>query len=109
MTDNTTLAARLTAAMEQAGLSQSDLARLSGTTQPTINKILNGSSKHSKKIVPIAQALGVAVEWLSTGNGDRAPHPHHGATIQAVNVPDVKTSLFRIALAVERIANSLER
>jgi len=52
-------------------LSQGELARRVGITQGTIYKLVAGHAKSSKKIVEIAQALGVRAEWLLTGEGDQ--------------------------------------
>lgn len=70
-----TLAERLRTALERSGLGQSDLARRAGTTQPTINKLLTGKSLTSKKLVPIANVLGVSAEWLVTGKGEIGSNP----------------------------------
>lgn len=63
------LADRLNQAMELAGISQGALAKASGVAQPTIWRLTSGNARGSTKIVEIANALGVRVEWLSTGEG----------------------------------------
>ncbi|MFC6122200.1 XRE family transcriptional regulator [Citrobacter bitternis] len=63
------LADRLNQAMELTGISQGALAKASGVAQPTIWRLTSGNARGSTKIVEIANALGVRVEWLSTGEG----------------------------------------
>jgi len=65
------LADRLRAMLIERGLSQGELARRVGVTQGTIYKIVSGHAKSSKRIVEIAQSLGVRAEWLLTGNGEQ--------------------------------------
>lgn len=66
---NETLADRLTKAMNDSGMTQGALAKASGVAQPTIWRLTSGNARGSTKIVEIANALGVRVEWLSTGEG----------------------------------------
>jgi len=63
------LSERIKVRMNEVGLSQGELARRVGITQGSIYKLVSGNSKSSKKIVEIAQALGVSAEWLLTGHG----------------------------------------
>lgn len=56
-----TLADNLRRAMQAKGLSQSELARRAGVSQPTINGILSGDQQTSRKLGPIAKALGMNV------------------------------------------------
>jgi transcriptional regulator with XRE-family HTH domain len=62
--------ARLRARRVGAGWSQMDLARRSGVSQQTISAAETGLIVSSRVVVPLAQALRVTVEWLSTGLGD---------------------------------------
>ena len=66
----TTLAERLTSIMSEKGLSQAELARMTGLKQPSVFKIVSGQTLNPKNIVEIATALGVDVNWLKTGEGD---------------------------------------
>lgn len=77
---NETLADRLNQAMALTGMSQGALAKASGIAQPTIWRLASGNARGSTKIVEIANALGVRVEWLSSGigamrDGDSSPSP----------------------------------
>ena len=65
----TTLAERLTSIMSEKGLSQAELARMTGLKQPSVFKIVSGQTLNPKNIVEIATALGVDVNWLKTGEG----------------------------------------
>lgn len=64
-----TLAKRLRYAREQAGLSQSGLARGIGIRPQAIQAIEAGQVRRPRNIVEIAAALGVAPEWLLLGKG----------------------------------------
>lgn len=77
---NTTndIGGRLDKAMREAGFeSQSALARASDVPQPTINRILKGSSKgpEAATVRKLAMALNVPFDWLNEGIGDRERQP----------------------------------
>ncbi|MDH2998090.1 hypothetical protein A1D22_09400 [Pasteurellaceae bacterium LFhippo2] len=65
-----TLASRLTYAMQEAGLNTNSLALKIGITRPAMAKIVNGETLEPKKILEISKALGVDVQWLKTGEGE---------------------------------------
>lgn len=57
---------------ERAGLSQTQLARMSDLSGPMISCLERGKSAGSKKVlVSVARALGVRPEWLRSGSGKR--------------------------------------
>jgi len=65
-----TLADRLRYAMSlQPHMSQQDLARAAGISQPTVNRLLKGQAKGSSSLIQMASVLGVSSEWLATGIG----------------------------------------
>ncbi|WP_051926441.1 LexA family transcriptional regulator [Pantoea sp. 9140] len=66
---NKTLAERLAKAMQERGMSQGALAKATGVAQPTIWRLVNGKAKGSSRLVDIARALSVSVEWLANGSG----------------------------------------
>ncbi|WP_272679047.1 helix-turn-helix domain-containing protein, partial [Providencia sp. PROV137] len=67
----TTLSERLQKAMKYRGnMTQGALAEASGVAQPTIWRLVNGKAKGSVKLVDIANALGVNVDWLANGIGE---------------------------------------
>lgn len=70
-----TLAKRLTAIMEIRGLSQVQLANLASTkdvrvSQQVIQHLASGRNLHSKYTPAIAEALGVSLKWLMSGEGE---------------------------------------
>ncbi|WP_241509672.1 LexA family protein [Pseudomonas ovata] len=72
-TPQETLKDRVFKTREARGLSQQQLADKAGVSQVTIQHLESGRNATSKKMVEIAQALGVSAEWLMTGR-DRAAH-----------------------------------
>lgn len=62
---------RLKEAMKEGNVSQGELARRIGISQPAVWRMVNGSSKTSKKLVQIAKYLGVEPEWLESGKGKK--------------------------------------
>jgi SOS-response transcriptional repressor LexA len=75
-----TLGQRLAARMEELGIKQDELAKLSGVSQPTISQIVSGRNKGSRYAVQLAAALRVSPEWLVTGREDKV--------LDRVNVTD---------------------
>lgn len=65
-----TFAERLNAAMSAADISQGQLADKVGISQPAIQKMTSGKTSGSRKMVELANALGVRPEWLSSGVGE---------------------------------------
>jgi transcriptional regulator with XRE-family HTH domain len=68
----TTLSERLKSAMSLHGnkMSQATLAKLSGISQPSINRLVTGKVDGSSYLVQIAKALDVDPDWLATGRGE---------------------------------------
>ena len=64
-----TFAERLNAAMIATGVSQGQLAEMVGVSQPAIQKMTSGKTNGSRKMVELANALGVRPERLSSGQG----------------------------------------
>ena len=64
-----TLAERLTAAREAAGLTQGELAARAGVSQGTIGNAESGLRRQPRGLVAIAAALNVRPEWLLSGKG----------------------------------------
>jgi len=63
---------RLAALMSERGLSEGELGRRSGVSQPTIHRIVTGESKNPRQdnVEAVAKALGVSSAWL--WNGEKA-------------------------------------
>ncbi|CAM3675599.1 MULTISPECIES: S24 family peptidase [Yersinia] len=75
-----TFADRLNKALLEEGLSQEQLAKAVGLTQPAIQKLTSGKAKSSRKILEISEALRVKPEWLGRGEGpmrEDGVKPHH--------------------------------
>jgi len=60
---------RLATLMSQRGLSEGELGRRSGVSQPTIHRIVTGESKNPRQdnVEAIAKAIGVSSAWLWNG------------------------------------------
>ncbi|TWV80439.1 helix-turn-helix transcriptional regulator [Moraxella sp. VT-16-12] len=71
-----TLAQRLKYARELANLSQQEVAKRAGISQPTYFKIENGSTLKPRNILEISHALNVDAHWLATGEGEMDTLPH---------------------------------
>lgn len=69
---NEGLSERIKEAMRDRDISQGMLANRVGLSQPAVWRLVNGSSKSSRKIIPIAAVLGVSPEWLESGNGPKS-------------------------------------
>ena len=67
---------RLSEAMQQAGLNQTQLAEAVGLKQPSIGRLLNGETRTTRSLAEIADALAVAPAFL-TGKADD-PQPGQG-------------------------------
>lgn len=57
--------------MAESPLTQTELARLSGISQPTLSELANKPGTGSQNIAQIAHNLGVRALWLATGEGPR--------------------------------------
>lgn len=65
------LSERIKLAMDQAGLSQVELARACGVKPPSVHGWLSGKSKflRGENLLQAARALNVSENWLATGTG----------------------------------------
>lgn len=66
-----TIGARIRQVRDERGISRAELVRLSGVPYPTLAGLENGDQNSSTKLHALAQALGVSVRWLETGQGSR--------------------------------------
>jgi transcriptional regulator with XRE-family HTH domain len=77
-----TIANRLDQAMTRGGkkMSQSELARRSGISQPSINRILknNTSAPDLQTLQKLSSALGVDLEWLANDAGEAPNSSNRG-------------------------------
>lgn len=67
----TTLQDRLRSALAESPLTQTELAKLSGISQPTLSALIRVDGTGSQNIAQIAHNLGVRALWLATGEGPR--------------------------------------
>lgn len=65
-----TFAERLSERMDAKGISQAELARRVGLTQPTIWKLVNGKAQSSAHLHKIARALGTSSDYLVGDTND---------------------------------------
>lgn len=70
--------------MDLLGYSQETLATAANVSQNTINKILVGKTKESRKPPLIAHALNTTVEYLTTGH-DKIKDPTAPYAVNAQN------------------------
>ncbi|EMH6405810.1 helix-turn-helix transcriptional regulator [Providencia rettgeri] len=64
-----TFAERLKMALEASSMSQEQLAKAVGISQPAVAKLVSGRAKSSTKSLEMAIALGVNPAWLVNGEG----------------------------------------
>lgn len=72
-----TFGERLRQTRTQLGLSQAQLAQACGLSQSAISSYENGNRRSPKKLLNLAQTLGVDIYWLSRG----AAHPSRHSPI----------------------------
>ena len=103
--------------MDAAGLSQSELARRVGVSQPTIYKLLRRSKKGSTHLHRIARELGTSPGYLTGETDDpaeNAPLPPLRPVSQSVLLPvslpsaDALAAAFRGLLIASRRMNEDE-
>jgi transcriptional regulator with XRE-family HTH domain len=76
---------RIREACESTGLSQSEVARRIGVKIQQLQQIVRGEVIRSKHLPAIANALGVDVAWLVSGNG---PAPAWAVSHTATSVAE---------------------
>jgi transcriptional regulator with XRE-family HTH domain len=64
-----TFGTRLKTARKAAKMTQKELARRVGMTQPTLSDLENGNSQGTSSVVALAYALRVTPSWLAEGKG----------------------------------------
>ena len=111
-----TLAARLLSAMRRRGIrSQSQLARLSGVSQPSVHRILadpHGYVPGRRVITRLAQALDMSEAWLADGRlPDRpaVPTPLACSSADAPNGERLTILYDRLTLAQRMLVLELVR
>lgn len=79
------LADRIITAREGAGLTQDQLAKASGVSQQTINKLETRKASSTSHIVEIAVACGVSPYWLALELGEREDYVFAGDAPRGVS------------------------
>jgi transcriptional regulator with XRE-family HTH domain len=105
----TTTAERLEAAMKDAGVSQSELARECGVSPAAVHKWLNGSKLNADNLAAAGRALGVRDEWLRTGKLPRErENAHAEQSLDEVIelLENLKGPLAALTTAIEKIGRS---
>lgn len=90
-TDRPLGAVRLELALDEAGMTQTELANLINVNQPTISRIVDGKTKRSRYLPLIAKALNKNVNWLS----GLEPNDKNNAAVNN-NLLDIDGNLFVI-------------
>lgn len=62
---------RIQMLMDQHGMKQDDLARITGISQNAVHKILSGKTQKSRFLPDIAKALATTVEYLENGESKK--------------------------------------
>lgn len=84
-------AIRLELALDEAGLTQTELAEKINVQQPTISRIIDGTTKRSRYLPLIAKVLNKNVNWLA----GIEPNDKNNAIVNK-NILDINNSLFVI-------------
>jgi len=92
------LSERIKLAMDEAGMSQVDLARACGVKPPSVHGWLSGKSKYlrGENLLQAARALNVNQDWLATGSG-----PMRGAEQPLDPILGLKPGTFMRVEAVD--------
>lgn len=109
---------RIREAREQAGISQTELARLLGVTRSACSQweSQRGTAPRRERLEQLSSLLGVSFEWLATGRGaDGAPLPEPAVLPPADLPPDQQELLglyrrlpARFRLAVLNLVRDLQ-
>lgn len=92
--DETTIGGRLRSAREAAGISQADIARKLGISRAAISQWeANDTNPDIGRFGAIADAYGVAVDWLVTGLASRALPAAEPPPWIALRVPEGEVAL----------------
>lgn len=90
-TDRPLGAVRLEIALDEAKMTQTELAEKINVQQPTISRIIDGTTKRSRYLPLIAKVLGKNVNWLA----GIEPNDKNNAVINK-NLLDINNHLFII-------------
>ncbi len=96
----TTLAERLTLAIEHAQITKAELARRVGISAPSVNGWFSGKAKflRGENLLAAAKALGVSEAWLATGRGSMLAAGEQTEWISAVREIETPPGYVRFDL-----------
>lgn len=107
-----TLSVRLRQAMNDAGITQAELARSCGVRAPSVHGWLSGKSKflRGENLLRAAMVLDVSDQWLATGRGSQARN-HQGVadtgSDYSGDVPIDPDIVFEVARALHNVHDEL--
>ena len=87
---------RLKIAMKEGGHTQASLAEAVGMAQPSVWKLTSGKAHGSRKVVQIANVLGVRAEWLSDGSGPMRDEGQQARRIDLTTENKVDLDIYRV-------------
>jgi phage repressor protein C with HTH and peptisase S24 domain len=97
------LADRLRAALREAGINQSELARRIGISRGAVSFWMTGdtTSVAGENLLKAAQALHVSANWLATGRGKMKPTPAKEISLEEnPDYPAIKRVKIKISAGV---------
>jgi len=102
------LANRLTTLMQKQNLSSSELARLTGITQPVIYRLMTGQTENPQifTIKPIADYFGISIDQLMGFLPLQGPQPLDNITLH--NISNKLTTIITVASTVAELTPKLE-
>jgi len=95
-----TIGERILEAAKQKKLSQGELSKMLGISQASVSAWKTGSVPSSDKIVPLAEILGVSIEYLLTGEPQK----------QTLEQPEAKSAMsdLEVGLKIGRLEGRIE-
>lgn len=111
---NNNMAARIRKVREENNLSQAQMARLVGTSQPTLSDIEKGKRPATEPVViAICAKLGVSEEWLRTGERPTSVRedssrsillPEHAEHVENLKMllPDERRRIYELVALLTR-------
>lgn len=91
-------------ALEQKGLNETELARLTGHSQQAINFIASGKTTNPRNLAKIASALEVTEAWLRYGSENGTPAGSQPPMITGGSFPDRRAARSSAAEAHQGFA-----
>ena len=98
------MADRIKQRMQEIPMTQEELGKQAGLTQPAIYKLLSGKTQRTTRLAEIAKALKVRPEWLATGadpmtpNSDLTPDERRLVEGYRASSPAEKAALITLAI-----------